>query len=222
MQRAARRDGEALGARGRPALPLPARDRALGRAPVGRGAALQGAGARPALPVGSHAACARGDADRPRRRPALAVQRPPRPRVASLQDAARLLRADRGAGQGHARDPADRRQGRLGGALPRGGPHRALRAHERASLPDGGAAARRHGRHRGLGDADGASRHRARVAEPEARRAAPGRPCARRRRLAALLRAPLRREADLRDRVLPGGRTSRRCARATPRSSATR
>ena len=47
------------------------------------------------------------------------------------QDAARVLRADRGAGQGDARDPADRRQGRLGGALPRGGPHRALRTRER-------------------------------------------------------------------------------------------
>ena len=108
-------------------------------------------------------------------------------------------------GQGDARDPADRRQGRLGGALPRGRPHRALRAHERRP-PDRGQAARRHGGHRGLGDAARAPRHRAGVAEPPPRRAAPARPRGRRRDVAPLFRAPLRREAPVRDRVLPGRR----------------
>ena len=51
---------------------------------------------------------------------------------------------------------------------------------------------------------------------------ASGRPRPRRRRLAPLLRPPLRREAALRDRVLPGGGRQDRCAAATPRSWATR
>src|SRR5438105_1091923 len=56
-------------------------------------------------------------------------------------DAARVLRADRGPAEGDARHPADRRPRRLGGALPRGRPHRALRAH-RSRPADGGAASR--------------------------------------------------------------------------------
>ena len=89
---------------------------------------------------------------RPRHRPRRAGERPPRPRAAPGQEPARVLRADRGAGPRDARDPADRRPRRLGGALPRGRPHRALRAHLRRPA-DGGEAARRHGGHRGLGDA---------------------------------------------------------------------
>ena len=69
---------------------------------------------------------------------------------------------------------------------------------------DGGAPARRHGGHRGLGDADAAPRHRARVAEPPPERAARRGARTRRRDLAPLLRAPLLGEAALRDRVLPG------------------
>ena len=126
---APRRDREALGAGRRQALPLAARDRPRRRPPCGRRAPLPRARARPALPARAHAAGARGDARRPRDRPALTGERPPRPRAAPGQGAARVLRADRGAGQGDARDPADRRQRRLGGALPRGRPHRALRAH---------------------------------------------------------------------------------------------
>ena len=49
-----------------------------------------------------------------------------------------------------------------------------------------------------------------------------GRPGPRRRRLAPLLRAPLLREAPLRDRVLPGGRPDDDAKRATPSCSATR
>ena len=45
------------------------------------------------------------------------------------EEPARVLRADRGARPRDARDRADRRPRRLGGALPRGRPHRALRAH---------------------------------------------------------------------------------------------
>ena len=62
-------------------------------------------------------------------RPPRAGERASRRRGATEQDSARVLRADRGAGQGHARDPADGRPRRLARALPRGGPHRALRAH---------------------------------------------------------------------------------------------
>ena len=141
--------------------------------------------------------------------------------VAAEQVAARLLRSDRSAGKGDARHPADRRQGRLGGALPRGGSHRALRLHERHPV-DGGQAARRQRGHRGLGDAVAASRDRASVAEPAARR--PGRERARegRRRLAPLLRAPVLREAPVRDRAASRPTTRRRCGAATSRSSRTR
>ena len=128
-----------------------------------------------------------------------------RPREPAVEVAARVLRADRGSRPRDARDPADRRQGRLGGALPRGRPHRALRAHERRPV-DGGAPPRRHGGHRRLGGAARAPRHRSCVAEPTARRAASARHRSRRRGLAPLLRPPLLREAALRDRVLPGRR----------------
>ena len=203
------------------ALPLAARDRALGGARLGRRPALPRTRARPALPVGSHGARARGDADRPRGRPPLAEQRPPRSRDAAVEDAARVLRADRGAREGDARHPADRRQGRLGGALPRGRPHRALRAHERRP-DDGGEAPRRHGGDRRLGDADAAPRHRAGMAQPPARRAPAGRPRLRRRRLAPLLRTPLLREAPVRARVLPGRRPAVDARPLRTRSSATR
>ena len=82
----------------------------------------------------------------------VAEQHPPRPRAAARQEPAAVLLPDRGSRQGDARDPADRRPRRLGGALPRGRPRRALREHLGVA-PDGGEAARRHGGHRGLGDA---------------------------------------------------------------------
>ena len=156
-------------------------------------------------PSGPHAAGARVDARRPRHRPALAGERPPRSREPPLEVAARVLRADRGSREGDAGDPADRRQGRLGGAVPRGRPHGALRAHERRPA-DGGPPARRHGGHRGLGGAARAPGHRSGLAEPAARRAAPAGSRPRRRRLAPLLRPALLGQAALRDRVLPGGR----------------
>ena len=66
-------------------------------------------------------------------------------------------------GRVDARDPADRRRRRLARALPRGRPHRALREHLRRPA-DGGEAARRQRRHRGLGVAVRAPRQRAGVA----------------------------------------------------------
>ncbi len=66
---------------------------------------------------------------------ARAGERAPRPRVAPGEEPPRLLRADRGAGARDARHTADRRPRRLGGALPRGGAHRALRAHVGLDLP---------------------------------------------------------------------------------------
>ena len=50
----------------------------------------------------------RGTLDGPRRRPRRAGERPPRRREAADEGPARVLRADRGAGQGDARDPAAR------------------------------------------------------------------------------------------------------------------
>ena len=103
-------------------------------AAVGRAAPLPRARARSALsrPTGwcprsrrrsptSASTCAR------RRTSHLDLERRPN------KSPRRVLRADRGAGPRDARDPADRRQGRLGGALPRGRPHRALRAHVAAT-----------------------------------------------------------------------------------------
>ena len=132
------------------------------------------------------------------------------------QVAARVLRADRGPGKGDAGHPADRREGRLGGALPRGGPHRALRVDEREPVD---------GRKR-LGDmavTEGwAMLMQHLVTEPAwLNRRLDVPPCqrarTRRRRLPPLLRAPLLREAPVRDRVLPG-RGSDDDARALPRA----
>ncbi len=149
-------------------------------------------------------------------------ERPPRHRAATRQEPACLLRADRGSRQGDARDPADRRARRLVGALPRGGSHRALRAHLRATCP---MEAKR------LGDmavTEGwAMLLQHLVDEPawlDRRLDVPrvGADRERRRRLAALLRAPLLREAPLRDRVLPGRRPGLDARRATRSSSPTR
>src|SRR5215475_12492369 len=96
---------------------------------MGRTAALSRAPVGPGIPVRLDAARARGDAARARDRSRLAGERPPRPRAATLEEPARVLLADRGPRQGDARDPADRRARRLGGALPRSRPYRALRAH---------------------------------------------------------------------------------------------
>ena len=71
-------------------------------------------------------------------------------------------------GQGHARDPADGRRGRLARALPRGRPHRALRAHLARPLRRGAPARRQRG-HRGLGDAAPVAHRRPDLAEPPAR-----------------------------------------------------
>ena len=125
----------------------PRRGRALGHpaddplGPVGRG-----------VPRGQDGAGAALDALRPRDRPRRPVERPPRHRAATAEDPARVLRADRGARQGDARDPADRRRRRLARVLPRGRPRRALREHRRRPR-DGVQAPRRLGGHRGLGDA---------------------------------------------------------------------
>ena len=125
--------------------------RAAGRRRPRRGAALRRRAALPRARVGPvvpgrpDAAGARGDARRPRHRPARPGERPPRRRAAREEDAARVLRADRGAAARHARDPADRRRRRLARALPRGRPHRALRAHARrpARSRSGGSATTR-------------------------------------------------------------------------------
>ena len=101
------------------------------------------------------------------------------------------------------------------------GPHRALRAHV-AVAHGRGAAARRQRGHRGLGDAARAPDDRPGVARPAARLPAPARVRGRGRDAAALARAPLLREAALRDRVPRRARRRRRCARATSSCSATR
>ena len=215
---AARRHREALGARGRPALPRAARNRARRR---------HGRGTSPRLFRASEL-----DELYPSDRmlPALestladlgidlrgAGERASRSRLAPVEVAARVLRADRGAGQGDARDPADRRQGRLGGAVPRGGPHRALREHERRPA-DGSSPARRHGGHRRLGDAAAASRHRLGVVEPAARRPA-GRPSS---RTTAPSRSSTSSAATRRSSCTRSSTsrrpTSSRCAAATSRS----
>ena len=92
-------------------------------------------------------------------------------------------------------------------ALPRGRAHRALREHL-GRPADGGEAPRRHGGHRGLGGAHRAPRRRARLAEPPPRRRRESAAIANAGAISlALLRAPLQREAPLRDRVLPGRRS---------------
>ncbi len=163
-----------------------------------------------AYPADRMVAVARGDARRSRHRPALAVERPPRPRAAAREGPARVLLPHRRPREGDARHPADRRPRRLACALPRGRPHRALRAHRRGPA-GGGETARRHGRDRGLGVALRGPRRRAGVAEPAPRCPERARDRERRGRHEPLLPAPLQREAPVRDRVLPGRRRRRRC-----------
>ena len=167
------------------------------------------------LPVRPDAARARGDAARPR-------DRPRRRRRTSTSTSS--------SGRARARARSARRSrcpGRvmlviapIGGrddweALFHEAGHTEHYAYTSRRPADGGQAARRHGRHRGLGVALPAPRHRAGVAQPPARRAARREARERGRGLAALLRAPLLREAALRDRVLPGRRPGERCGRAT-------
>ena len=90
-------------------------------------ALLPGAGVRRPVPLGADRRGPRADARRARDRPARPVQRAPRHRAAAAQEPARLLRAGVGAGRGVPRDRAPRRPRRLRGAVPRGGPHGALR-----------------------------------------------------------------------------------------------
>ena len=110
VPRVPRLDRGAVRGRGRPLLRANvgvglAEARALGRrARLPR----RRAGTR-RLPGRPDAARARGDALGARDRPPRAGERPPRRRGAAAQDAARVLLADRGAGQGDARHPADRR-----------------------------------------------------------------------------------------------------------------
>ena len=165
---------------------------------------------------------ARGDALGARHRPARAGEHPPRRRGAPAQDAARVLLADRGARQGDARHPADRRPRRLARALPRSRPRRALREHARRA-EGRGAPPRRQRRHRGLGDAAGAPDERPGVARAPARLPAARAEFASEgaaqllffvRRYCAKLLYELEFHVDR--------RRDRRCGRATSRSSATR
>ena len=167
---------------------------------------FRGSGWDEAFPADRMLPALRGTLVRPRDRPRRAAQRPPRRRGAADEEPARLLRPDRDPGQGDARDPAAGRARRLVRALPRGRPHRALRLHE-PEPEDGGEAARRQRRHRGLGDALRPPDRRPRLALEHAQLPAARRLCGRGRRPAPLLRAPLLREAALRDRVPRGRRT---------------
>ena len=132
----------------------------------------------------------------------------PRPQ----QVAAGVLLADRGAGTRRARASSRWAGRRLAGALPRGRPRRALRAHL-ARPARRGAAARRRRRHRGLGDA---AQHL--VDEPEwlKRRLDFPRPdefAAEGAIEAPLHRPALQREAPLRARAAPGRRPDGAAAR---------
>ena len=74
-------------------LPRASRHPSRRRRPVGRRTPVPRPGARPDLPQRRDAARARGDARRPRHRPALAGECPPRRRRPPEQVAARVLRA---------------------------------------------------------------------------------------------------------------------------------
>ena len=187
------------------ALPRPRRHAALRGRALGQGPhdARDDLGRR--LPCRPNAARAPRDAQGPRRRPRRSGERAPRRREPAAEGPARVLRADRGAGQGDARDQAHRRRRRLERALPRGRPCRALRAHVVVALGRG-EAARGQRRHRGLGDAARAPDRRRRVALEDARLPQAARVRGRRVGDPALLRPPLLREAPLRDRVPPGRR----------------
>ena len=129
-----------------------------------------------------------------------AAQRRARPRRPPEQDAACVLRRDRDTRAGDPRDQAAGRTRRLARALPRGRSHRALRAHVRVA-DDGREATRRQRRHRGLGDAARAPHDRPGVADAATRLPPAAGVRGRRRNAAAVARAPLLREAHLRDRV---------------------
>src|SRR5439155_16639608 len=116
-----------------------------------------------------------------------------------VQEPARVLRADRGAGARRPRDQAAGRSGRLARALPRGRPYGALRAHVAVALGGGAPAGRQRG-HRGLGDAARAPDDRSGLADATSRLPPPERVRSRGRDAAALARPPLLREADLRAR----------------------
>ena len=165
-----RLDGAALGGRRRPLLPQPDRARASARSSAGTSHESGAASTwDAAFPSDRMVPALEATLARPRRRPALAAERRARSRGPPEQDAARVLRADRGPGARRARDQAAGRAGRLAGALPRGRPHRAFRAHL-AVAHGRGAAARRQRRHRRLGDAARASDDRSRLARAPARR----------------------------------------------------
>ena len=150
--------------------------------------------------------CRSGHRPRPRRQNVhLDIEQRPK------KIAARLLRADRGPGQGDARDPADRRRRRLARLLPRGRAHRALRATPRRDLAmeekrlgdnavtEGWAMLLQH-----LTDEPGWLSRKLDFPRPD-EYAAEG------MHVAALLRAPLLRQAPLRARVPRGGRQLWRC-----------
>ena len=137
------------------------------------------------------------------------------------EDAARVLRADRGARPRHARHPADRRPRRLARPLPRGRPHGALRAHRREPArrepPPG-----RQRRHRGLGDAPRAPRQRPGLALAPARLRPAGRLRRRGGRGAPLLRPPLLRPSSSTSSSCTATASSSRCGSATSSGCARR
>ena len=193
-----------------------------GRCSAGTSAApVRGAEWDASFPAGGDAARARGNARRPRHRPARAAERRARPRRAPEQRPAGVLLADRGSRPRRPRDQAAGRPERLASALPRGRPHRALRPHGRRSVA-GGAAPRRQRRHRGLGDAARAPDHRPGLARAAARLPAAVRVRRRRSGAAPLDRPALLREAPLRARVPFDRGPRRRCSRATSSCSPTR
>ena len=128
---APRRDRAALGGGGRPALPRAARDRPRRRAPLPTSPRLfRAPELDTALSGRPDAAGARGDAR------AISGSTCARRRTSTSTSSSGPGKSPRAfcspievPGQGDARDPADRRPRRLGRALPRGRPHRALREH---------------------------------------------------------------------------------------------
>ena len=140
MPRVPRLDRGAVRGRGRPHAARERRRRPRGGAALGRRARLPRDELGLGVPRRQDAPRARGDALGARDRPPRAGEHPPRRRGASAQVAARVLLADRGARQGDARHPADRRPGRLACALPRSRPRGALREHARRARRSRSAA----------------------------------------------------------------------------------
>ena len=213
---AARRDRAALGGGRRPPLPRAARDRPRRRAPVRR---------RPPLP--------RARARRAPTRPTGCCPRSRRPSATSGSTCARRRTSTSTSSSGPGKSPRAfcspiEVPGKVMLVIQPIGGHDDWRAlfHEAGHTEhyantsrrpaDGGEAARRHGRDRGLGDALRAPRRRAGLAEPPPRRARVAKIANEGAVTRALLPAPLQREAPLRDRVLPGRRPRSRCGRATP------